>query len=203
MWRRITILMLFLGVAPPVLAQTEDVAFTGGWSVFPNPTLGELTVLDADFNPIAIEGKLHNGVRIGVRLSLNRSHLSHEFNYAWQRSGINLDTRAVAIHNIYYNAVLHATPADTAVRPFVTVGGGLSAFFDPGGSSFQGLSASEKKLGYNYGGGIKFRLTDRFGMRLDVRDHVTGKPYGRHLENVRGILHNIEYSVGLTLLDLW
>jgi hypothetical protein len=195
--------MLFLGAAPPVFAQTEDVAVTGGWSVFPNPSIGELTVLDADFNPFPVEARIANGVRIGVRLSFNRSHFSHEFNYAWQRSGVNLDTRAVAIHNIYYNAVLHATPADAQVRPFVTVGGGFSAFFNPGGSSLQGLGASEKKAGYNFGGGTKFRLTDRFGMRLDVRDHVTGKPFGPHLENVRGRLHNVEYSVGFALLDLW
>ena len=198
-----TILMLFLGAAPPVFAQTEDVAVTAGWSVFPNPKIGELTVFDADFKPIPLGAKIRNGVRIGVKLSINRSYFSHEFSYAWQRSGLNLDTRAVAIHNIYYNAVLHATPADAPLRPFVTVGGGFSVFFDPGGSSLQGLGAGEKKAGYNYGGGMKFRLTDRFGMRLDVRDHVTGKPFGGHLENVQGILHNVEYSVGLALLDLW
>ena len=203
MWKRLAIALVFFSVPGGLFAQTEDIALTGGWSIFPNPRIGELTFLDAEFNAHTVAAEMRNGPRIGVRLSLNRSHLSHEFNYAWQRSGVNLATRAVAIHNIYYNAVLHATPEDTPVRPFVTAGGGFSAFLTPGTSSLHGIRAGEKKLGYNFGGGIKFNLNDRFGLRLDVRDHVTATPFARFLENGGGRLHNVEYSAGLALLDFW
>jgi opacity protein-like surface antigen len=203
MWKRIAILIPFLGVALPVFAQTEQIAVTGGWSVFPNPRIGDFTLFDTELNPYTLEVKAANGLRIGVRLSFNRSYLSHELNYAWQRSKLNLATGGVSIHHFYYNAVVHATPADSAVRPFVTAGGGFSAFFNPGHSSLAGIGASENKLGYNYGGGVKFRLTDRFGLRLDVRDHVTGKPFGSHVEHGGGRLHNVECSVGFALLDFW
>jgi opacity protein-like surface antigen len=203
MWKRLAIAVVFFSATGALFAQTEDVAVSGGWSVFPNPRIGDFTVFDEDFNAFPLEVKASNGVRVGVRLSVNRSHFSHELNYAWQRSKLNLASRGVSIHHFYYNAVVHATPKDAAVRPFVTAGGGFSAFFNPGASSLAGISASENKLGYNYGGGIKFRLTDRFGLRLDVRDHVTGAPFERHVENGGGTLHNVEFSVGFALLDLW
>jgi OOP family OmpA-OmpF porin len=200
---RTAIPVLLFCAAALAFAQTEDVAVSGGWSVFPNPRIGDFTVFDAESNPHTLQVKASNGVRIGVRLSVNRSHFSHELNYAWQRSRRSLATGGVSIHHFYDNAWVHATPKDAAVRPFVTAGGGFSAFFNPGHLSLAGIGASENKLGYNYGGGVKFRLTDRFGLRVDVRDHVTGKPFGRHVENGGGKLHNVEYSVGFALLDFW
>ena len=45
---------------------------------------------------------------------------------------------------------------------------------------------------------LKFKLSELYGIRFDVRDHVTGKPFG--LPGSSGSLHNVEYSVGFSLL---
>ena len=99
------------------------------------------------------------------------------------------------IHNYYYNFVVHATPRDSRVRPFVTGGVGGAAFIPPGYSSFQ--VQGQTKLGYNYGAGVKFLVTDHYDFRLDVRDHATGKPF---FNNTDGMLHSIETSMTVSFL---
>jgi hypothetical protein len=91
----------------------------------------------------------------------------------------------ISIHNLSHNFAAHATRRDARVRPFVTGGVGVSAFVP-------GPTGGETEFGYNYGGGVKFLVLEEFGLRFDVRDHVTGKPYFR---NTVGKLHNLETSV--------
>ena len=149
-----------------------------------------------------------NGVRIGARMAFNpRARLGHEISYAYQHAGLEFqssgegggtaDLGAVRSHHYYYNFVAHATPTESPVRPFVTGGGGFSSYFLPGVSSFSGYGST--KFGYNYGAGVKFNFF-LYGLRLDVRNHVTGKPFGRFLPNVEGKLNNLEISVTFSLL---
>jgi hypothetical protein len=56
----------------------------------------------------------------------------------------------------------------------------------------------DNKFGYNYGAGLKFRINDSYGIRIDARDYVTGKPFD--LPNNSGRLHNLELSAGFSLL---
>ncbi len=194
----ITAVIVFLSTAALGSAQIAEVAITGGWSVFTDSTLGTF----GDFGDPGSELKLDNGLRIGARLSMNRWFLGHEISYSWQRSQFRQegqDPASMSIQNIYYNFVVHATPEGTAIRPFVTGGGGVSTFFPPGVSSLSG--SGDNKFGFNYGGGVKFRLTDKFGLRLDVRDHVTGRPFERFgVNTLDGKYHNVEYSAGFALL---
>ena len=46
--------------------------------------------------------------------------------------------------------------------------------------------------------GLKFRITDIFALRLDVRDYATGKPFP--LEDRSGLLHMLETSAGLSFV---
>ena len=48
------------------------------------------------------------------------------------------------------------------------------------------------------GGGLKFKLSYKFGLRFDVRDHVTGRPFD--LDDSSGRSHNVEYSATFSLL---
>ena len=96
----------------------------------------------------------------------------------------------MAIHNYYYNLIAHATRPAPPVRPFVTGGVGGSAVVPPSSSGFS--APGETKAGYNYGGGIKFLLSEEYGIRFDVRDQVTGKPFFR---DTAGKLHNLEMSM--------
>ena len=79
----------------------------------------------------------------------------------------------------------------------MTGGGGFSSFFLPGIPSFSGYGST--KFGYNYGGGIKLNFY-QYGIRFDVRNHVTGKPFGNYLPNVQGTLNNTEFSVTFYVL---
>jgi hypothetical protein len=101
----------------------------------------------------------------------------------------------ISIHNLSYNFVAHATRRDARVRPFVTGGVGLTAFVPP--NRGRPAEGGENEFGYNYGGGIKFLVSEEFGVRFDVRDHVTGKPFFR---NTNRKLHNLEVSVTFSFL---
>jgi hypothetical protein len=179
-------------------AQEAEVSITGGLASFSNSKFGNLT---ANGDP---QGELtaDNGFRIGARLSLNSwEFLGHEISYAYQRSGLNIggaDSGGMAIQNYYYNFVVHATPQGSPVRPFATAGIGVSTYFPPGTSSFSGNGLNS--FGYNYGGGLKFPIGPIFGLRFDVRDHVTGNPFGDFVQSSSGRIHNIEYSAGFSLL---
>lgn len=192
----IATVIVFFGTAAMGSAQVAEVAVTGGWGVFTDSTIGTIGF------PTGSELDLDNGLRIGGRLSMNRWFLGHEISYAWQRTHLHQEGQEAAsmsIQNYYYNFVVHATPEGTAIRPFVTGGVGVSTFFPPGVSSLSG--GGDNKFGFNYGGGVKFRLTDKFGLRMDVRDHVTGRPFEKFgVNTLDGKFHNVEYSVGFALL---
>lgn len=201
MGRLIAVLLPFLlWSSAPVLApaQSAEVTLTVGWSTFTNNTIAEEPRLGAAPDPATLD----NGVRIGARLSINRwTFLGHELSYAWQRSSFKIADQefgGMSIQHFYYNFVVHATPSGTVVRPFVTAGGGFSSFFPPGVSSFSG--GGDTEFGFNVGAGLKFKLADNYGIRIDLRDHVTGKPFDRFFRTTSGRLHNVEYSGGFSLL---
>ncbi|MDA1313163.1 MAG: outer membrane beta-barrel protein [Acidobacteria bacterium] len=177
-------------------AQSAELGLTVGRSVLNSSGIGSLTSFEAGTTPAG----LGDGVRIGARWVTNSwVFLGHEFSYAYQRSSLKIGdqpARGMTVQNMYYNFVAHATPEGTVVRPFATAGVGVSVFFPPGASSLSG--GGDNKFGYNYGGGLKFKLTDKFGLRFDVRDHVTGKPF--KLPDASGRLHNVEYSSTFSLL---
>ena len=195
--RRFTIAaVLLIFPALPLFGQGAEIGFTVGWSNFTNGSIGE----DESFGMEPLRYNVTNGIRIGTRMGLNTgTFIGHEFTYAWQRSDVEIQDQSaggISIHNLYYNFLLHATPEGSVVRPFITGGGGVSVFNPPGVSSFAGYG--DNKFGYNYGAGLKFKLNDSYGIRLDIRDHVTGKPFD--LPGASGRLHNLEMSAGFSLL---
>src|SRR5690606_34148939 len=99
------------------------------------------------------------------------------------------------IHTYSYNFTAHATRRDSRVRPFVTGGGEVAAFIPPGYSGFQ--SRGQSKFGYNYGAGVKFRLSEKWGLRFDARDHRVGKPF---FQNADGMLSGVAVSTTVSYL---
>jgi opacity protein-like surface antigen len=177
-------------------AQSAEIGLTVGWSRYNDNRIGTFRTFEEGQVPVFLD----NGIRIGGRLSFNSwLFLGHELSYAYQRSALTFGdgpSDGMSVHNFYYNFVAHATPQDTPVRPFGTVGVGFSGYFPPGVSSLSG--GGDNRFGFNYGGGVKFRLNEIFGIRLDIRDHVTSKPFS--LVDSSGRLHNLELSAGLSLL---
>ena len=194
------VLPLLLCSTPAVWAQTAEVGLTVGMTDLRNSQLGSLPLFGEDPQRFTLD----DGIRIGARISLNSWFLGNELSYAWQRSsldGSNATTGStfgnISIQNVYYNLLVHATPSGTRVRPFVTGGVGVSVFNPPGVSSLSGAGANE--FGYNYGGGLKFKLSDKFGFRIDVRDYNVGKPFQSSFDG-SGRLKMTEYSGTFSLL---
>lgn len=177
-------------------AQSGEVTVFGGKSHIGDATLGEVGFAAQQ---IALDG----GYKAGARLSLNGStFFGHELSYGFERHKLTVGGQEEAkahVQQFFYDFVVHFTPRAVSIRPFVLAGGGFSSF-SPRQEGVFAAAAGETKLGYNYGGGLKVKLGPLFGLRFDVRDHVTGKPNLLDLPDVDGRLHSLEYSAGLSLL---
>ncbi|MCY4596112.1 MAG: outer membrane beta-barrel protein [Bryobacterales bacterium] len=209
MYRFLTCCIFGVLLAAPAKPQSLEMGISGGFGSQNGDNLSVSEFFDADSGlPATGSVSISDGVRIGGRMAFNpRAFFGHEVSYAYQHGGLEIFegsegtnetiTYVVRAHHMYYNFVVHALPTGTTVRPFATGGGGFSSFFPPGASTFSG--GGDTKFGYNYGGGIKFNLF-KYGVRFDVRNHITGKPFGRYFPGVEGKLNNLEISVTFSVL---
>jgi hypothetical protein len=191
-WAGAAVLFAGVMVAP---AQVAEFSLSGGVSRFGDASLG--TVPDQLGNPSRVNIK--DGFRLTLRFTLNTYRfMGHEFGYAYNRSSIdylgqNLPT---TIHQGFYDFLLYATPEGYRIRPFATGGVQFSSFYPPGASVYSGNGVT--KFGVNYGGGIKFRVTEILGLRVDFREYNTGKPF--NFQNQNGRLNQLEVSIGAAFL---
>jgi opacity protein-like surface antigen len=146
--------------------------------------------------------QLDSGYGVAARLDIHSGRfLAHELSYGFDHDDLTLsgqDLGTVTVHQFFYGLLFHLTPRSMPVRPFVTGGLGFSSFFPPETDILQ--TGGITKFGFSYGGGVKFKLNRRLGLRLDVRDHVSSKPNILSLPGVTGRLHQVEYSAGVSLL---
>jgi opacity protein-like surface antigen len=193
--------LLLLNFPGEVWAQSGEMWLSGGASIFSHRDIGSPF---SDGAPDDVQ--LDHGFRVGFRFAYNSAgHIGHEIQYAYNRSVFNDGTGTIlpdvgsagtAIHQGGYNVLyyLDATNDGAKARPFATVGVHLSDLVLPGAAVVQ---ASSVKFGINYGGGIKFKLSPLFGVRIDIRGYDTGKPNWNHLlVKQSGILHQTEASIG-------
>lgn len=177
--------------------QSAEAALSFGRSIFTDQNIGDLGVSGAVKETL----KVGDGFRVTARFSINSwRFLGHEFGYGFERSSLDFGSQGKSgmnVHQGFYDFMVHATPEGTSIRPFVCAGGGFSSFFPPGTSAFSGNGFT--KVSYNYGGGVKVKLSPIYGVRFDVRDYVSGKPFGDFIPNVKGRLHNIEASAGIAI----
>jgi len=188
--------------AGTLCAQSGEFWVNGGGSILLNSNIGT-PVPGGNSNAV----KLDDGFRVGIRFDYNtEGHVGHEFQYAYNRSrlsdstGIILpqpESEGMAIHQVGYNVLYYLKPGkeEEKVRPFFTGGVHLDSFSTPVDATPRGGSA---RVGFNYGGGIKYRLSNLFAFRFDIRGYDTGKPNWRDvLHNQGGVLQQFETSVGV------
>jgi opacity protein-like surface antigen len=183
----------------PALAQVAEFGVHGGVSRINNKEIGSLSQQTQTGQIVTQQLRLDDGWRFGFRLTLNNWRFAgHEFGYAYNRTGLDFGagtgSQGMAIHQGFYNFLLYATPEGSKVRPFVTGGGHFSNFVPPGASATQG--SGDNKIGFNYGAGVKFRVTEKWLARIDYRDYITGKPFD--LPGASGKLRQTEISVGVS-----
>jgi len=193
--------VLFLACAGSAWGQLFEVWFNGGQSLLSNKGLGTLSTLGGNKGDV----KLEDGFRFSLRMTLNNeSHFGHEVQYAYSRTKLNIaaqpgtpaSEQGMAIHQGGYNFLLYATNEGTRVRPFATGGVGFANYVPPGSSATSG--GGSNKFGVNYGGGVKMRVTSLFGVRFDVRQYTTPKPFDLPLK--AGWLRQTEVSAGFGVI---
>lgn len=177
-------ILLGLWVAAAALtAQSFEAGLHAGVSRFGNKDLG------AGYS-------LGNGFRIGVRMTTNtEGFFGHEFGYAYNRTQLQEGgaQTGMAVHQGLYHFLAYANRLGARVRPFVSGGGNFSNFTPPGASAFRG--GGDVKVGFNYGGGVKVRVTDSYLIRLDIKQYGTNKPFNL---GGGGLLLQTEASVGVS-----
>lgn len=172
-------------------AQVGEIGLSFGRNSFRNNDLGTLDGVSR----YSVDGNF----RFGVRLTLNTYRFfGHEIGYAYNRTSLVLDggETSMPVHQAGYAFLAYATPEGSTIRPFVAGGGHFASFYPPGTGVYYGNGYT--KFGFNYGGGIKIKVTPLFAVRFDVRDYATGKPFP--LEDRSGLLHQLETSAGLSLV---
>ena len=193
--------LLSLACAGSAWGQSFEVWFNGGQSLMSNRGLGTLL----PFGGTKDDVQLDDGFRFSIRMALNNdSHFGHEVQYAYSRSKLNIAAQpgitpsddGMAIHQGGYNFLLYATREGTRVRPFATGGIGFANFVPPGSSATSG--GGSNKFQINYGGGVKVRVTSLFGLRFDVRQYTSPKPFGLSL--AQGWLRQTEVSGGFGVM---
>ena len=197
------------------LAQSFEASIGGGQSRFPskNASIGTSTE-----DPASGTYKMKDGFRIVFRMALNQGKfLGHEFGYAYSRTSLEspattsitggtglpgqsntttipASTSSMPTHQGFYDFLVYAVPEGKIIRPFAAGGVQFTAFSQPGSYS----NNRETKYGINYGGGIKVKVKENWGFRLDVRQYNMGKPF--KLPNAPGRLLLWEFSGAISFL---
>jgi opacity protein-like surface antigen len=186
-------LLVFAGA---LSAQTAEVAISGGVSALSNKVLGSLSGSTTAGDNLSLD----NGFRLAFRFTLNpQAFFGHEIGYAYNRTALNYQSSSssnagMAIHQGFYNFLVYATPEGSRIRPFATGGAHFSNFVPPGASVSSGQGTN--KMGFNYGGGVKVKLTNLLGFRVDLRQYQTGKPFDL---GGSGLLRQTEVSAGVSI----
>jgi opacity protein-like surface antigen len=192
------ILALALCASTHAFAQVAEFSVSGGQSRLRNNGIGTLSTTGGTKDDV----QLRDGFRLGFRLTLNNwRFFGHEFGYGYNRTQFRIagsppQDYGTAIHQGFYDFLVYAAPEGKRVRPFAAGGGQFSNFIFPGGSVSQGGGST--KFGFNYGGGIKARVSQMFMIRLDLRQYQSGKPFGFPL--AAGLLRQTEVSAGVAFV---
>ena len=190
--------LAFTALALPMASfgQSAEFWIGGGMSTLSNNGIGTLSAIGGTANDVQLKG----GFRINFRMAINTGdRMGHEVGYAYNRTQlaeVGSSDQGMAIHQGFYNFLYYATKEGSRVRPFATGGVHFSNFVPPGTSAGQG--GGNTKFGFNYGAGVKVKLNSRFGLRVDFRQYMTGKPFS--LPMASGLLRQNEISASFGFL---
>ncbi len=189
----------------------------GGEIVIPNKNavIGTFST-----DPASGNYNMKGGFRLNLRMTLNSwRFLGHEFGYAYNRTSLNIpettvtatgtvvtgpptgvfttttpaQSISVPAHQGFYDFLAYAVPEGKFIRPFVCGGVQFTAFSTPGNSYNR-----ETKYGINYGGGVKVKVKENWGFRMDARQYNMGKPFS--LPNASGRFLMWEFSASVSFL---
>lgn len=189
--RKYLALVLFCACAITASAQVAEFSVSGGVSRF-----GDVSLLSAP------KVTLGDGFRLAFRFTLNTGRfLGHEIGYGYAHTSAKVastgESLGMPAHQGFYDFLIYGTPEGSPVRPFAAGGAQFTSFFPPGTSVYYGNQVT--KFGFNYGGGLKFRLGGAWGARIDLRQYASGKPdLFQTTQGPSGWMRQTEVSAGVS-----
>jgi hypothetical protein len=203
--RKFLVVAGLLGMAGSAGAEGIEFWFLAGDTIINNSGLGSdlCTAGTSNAGCQAIGGtssdvSLANGFHFGFRGGFNTGeHVGYEVGYMYNRTSLQfnnppLGSEGMAYHQVSFNGLYYLTGSDAKIRPFGTAGIGFTNYAQPGSSAAYGGGTTE--FAVNYGVGVKIRLTSLFGLRCDVGESTTPKPFSFPLAS--GWLRENSFSGG-------
>lgn len=188
--------MLLLAAA--TWGQALELSVGGGVANLSNRGLGRINQSGS-----GDDYSLDGGFRLVFRMTTNSGdHFGHEFGYGYNRTQLverqsaGGFSQGMATHNGFYNYLAYATREGSRVRPFATGGLHFANYVPPGASATSGQGST--KFGVNYGGGVKFRVSEKWMFRIDGRQYINPKPFG--LIDPRGWIRTNELSASIAFV---
>lgn len=222
--RGCTLLFLLL-VVPNAFAQDRHARLTlfGGGSF----VQGNRTFV-VDFDPLRSE--FVAGGKFGLRGTVDLTdNWAVEAAYSFGRNNLRITELdevppeergfGLRIHQFTGNLLYFLNTPEERFRPFVTAGLGVTNYNPTGRAKViaatmdfideSALLRSSNKFAFNLGIGLEAIVTERLGVRLDFRDHITKIPRfgvpaappgsGVDFFPVGGSIHSFETSVGIVI----
>ncbi|HYZ86506.1 MAG TPA: outer membrane beta-barrel protein [Bryobacteraceae bacterium] len=209
--RTLTIPLLLLSAVLPAAAQKYEFGIGGGGSFYTSQQVK---------NP---RGNADAGFNSGAAITAHFGHNTYrliggEIRYNYLRNDSRLEgtggtaTMGGEAHVIHYDILVHTASNENRVRPYFSFGGGVKLWRGTGAervtqanSSTALLTKTSEHLGLiSFGAGVKYRVTPKMALRVDIRDYLT--PFPREIiepnvgSNVSGWLHNIVPTASLVFL---
>jgi hypothetical protein len=162
---------------------------------------------------------LSNGFAFGAVVGHNLyPRISGELRYTYRFSDLRLSNGGQAAtfkgltHSVHYDILVHSRRRDARMQPFAAAGGGMRLFRGVGAeSSYQPLSnfalltqTQQWVPLVTFGGGIKYAVSPRILLRIEVRDYFSRFPTKVIAPapgaSVSGWLHDLVPMAGLTFV---
>ena len=196
---------LMVGTSTTLRAQKFEFGPYGGGSFFSNGNI----VSNTPTPNTNLGYRFVNGGVLGVRVRENLAeHFGLEQSFTFlgnnnvQFPGALIGTR---LRQFYFNGNLIGYDNESRVRPYFSGGVGVSMFNpsdDPSAVQLPtvGSPDNSNEFGYNVGAGLKFKLTDHFGLDFSARDFIHKSPAFGASTTDRDWIHNLQLQGGLLFM---
>ena len=212
-------------------AQTSLLFVTGGAS-----RISDARSFEEAYIPYQSAYASGAGGNLGLELPLKKSTMfGVELSYGLSQNNLELtneNTPLLPLESSYgirdnrvsFDLVVHSPSTFRKIRPYFVAGAEYDLFSPTSeavtlankiGFAYAPVAklSSEGHAGVNVGGGLDYPITEKWGARLDVRDHITGSPmfglpYGITPSSnayfpISGNAHSVQYTIGIVYHFGW
>ena len=212
-------------------AQNSLVFVTGGGN-----KISDARTFDEAFIPYQTTFAAGGGGNVGCEIPLKKSNIfGVEASYGFSQNNLELTnyntpnlplTKSYGLRDNRFSGdlVVHSPSTFRGIRPYGVVGveydrfsptSAAVALANESGFAYAPVAklSSQGSAGVNIGGGLDYNVTEKWGVRIDVRDHITsspmlGLPYGITPSSaayfpISGNAHSIQYTIGIVYHFGW